>query len=700
MGKGSLTLGRTRTFTSATVVSLVTDSPDVIQQSVLNSIARGTEISADIITNLMTGIASKLQTYYHIGNSHKGSVNLLPDSNLNLTITRILDVKYVLETIHGSSVSIHRCVLEPLNTDYLAYEYMANTYGYDFFTGTFQTVPNDMDVTDTFFSNSTLTDGALTIIYEDSEGNETYTEVTDITGIDTADYYYHTLYYVGSSNTLSYWNYNTSTGTYAFLSTTAYRSIGDYYPVVPIIEYTKNKTEEAYKDTAQYKLSKLLLNTIELKMDNISDSLKESDSYDQIQQAYFLPSVRMRDEDQLALKYLFNHFYLLGDNQKYGKSKFDAWLSIDVGNYGNPPANIMQYRMAGCKFDIEWLYIERNTVDGTWLYGTNEFARTYSISNQEVPNSDDARTIDTSSAQFLRKISNNQYEVVNIVGLTQTSYINDQYSKTWTVSDIFNTSEESADPMTIPVNPELTKRVFPKLLDRNTFTYRTYNLVLTFFQQVKVKWYQTTLFSFIVIVIAIVLTVWSAGTLASSMSSAYAAAGGGLAGAYAAASVAMTAAFYSAVTSWAMGELIKQYGWETAGIIAVIISAVAMAYGGFGDTDFSVSAFASTATNSITDYFASAIDEISAEMANLLEEYSSWEAEYDAMMEELFGISDSFAALYKQYAEDKAIYHRMVPSTFMFVTLELLLHEPEITTQRVELFVDNSLKATSEDELI
>lgn len=707
-------MGKTKTFTSATVVSLVTDSPDIVQQSVLNSIIRGTEISGDLITNLMNGLSSKMYTYFFKARHKKSTINLFPSSNYNLVGTRILDVKSTLSDIHNTQVSIYRCVMEPLQLDYLAYEYMAANYGYNFFDGSFSTkppvIPTDI-ASNVVFENSQLTNGALTITYsvtvtsEDEYGETVYTrneytEVTNVTGLNTSDIYYHTVYYIGASDTLHYWNYNTSTNMYPYLTSTPFGYTDSYFPVVPIIEYTTNVTESPYQATDKYKLSNSLLKGIDLDIQNISDSLKESDNYGEIQQAYFLPSVRMRDDDQLALRYLFNYFNLLGSNQKYTQLSYTNWLNQTQGNYGNAFGNSLQIQMDGCKFDIEWLYITTDIVDGSWLFGSNDYGRTYETSNQAVPNDEDDRSIDTSSVTFYRKITDSQYEIVKAVGLTQTSYIDNSYSKVWTVSDIFSTGEEAPEPMAIPISPTFVKEVFPVLVERNTFMYRTYNLVLTFKKEITLKWYQTAFFSFVLIVIAIVITIYSVGTLAESMYGAYAAAGGGLAGAYAAASIAFTVAFYSAVASWAMGELIKQYGWETAGIIAAIVAVVMYAYGGFSTDGFSVSDFANVAMTSITDYFEDSLSELSKEFQDLLEEQSTWMEEYDAMMEEMFGLSDSFAELYKQYTQDKAIYYRMVPSTFMFVALELLLNEPEVLTTGIEQYTDTSLKATTKDDLI
>lgn len=710
-------MGRTKTYTSATVVSLVTDSPNIVQQSVLNSIIRDTEIVGDLVTNLSTGVANKLYTYYFTGRNRKPTVNLFPSSSYSLATTRILSIKAILTALHNEPVSIQHSILEPLNTDYLAYAYMAEHYGYNSLTGEFNVVPPNVDAdssSEVIFVNSYLTDGLLTILYEvpQEEGEALqFEEVTTVGNLTTSDMYYHVVYFVGSSSNVTYWNYNTSTGVHPELTTTPFGFSDDYFPVVPIMEYGKNVTEGNYQNGEVFKLSKRLLKGLQLDIENISDSLKENEQYSLMQEAYFFPSVRMRDTNQYSLKYLFHFFSVLGSNQKYNKSSFNEWKDIRVGNYGNPPTNSLQVRMRGCKFDVEWLYIGSSIVNGEWPYNDKEYARSYAKSSISSPNPNynyspnynsyynGYKTVDTSHVKFYRKISDNQYEVITITGLTLTSYIDGSYSKLWTVEDIFATGEEASEPMIIPISPSLVKQLFPKLLDRNTFIYRTYNLLLTFKKRVRLKWYQTTIFSFVMIVIAIALTVYSVGALSESMYAAYALAGGGLAGTYAALSVAFTVAFYSAVGSWAMAELIKRYGWETAGIIAAVVGVVMYAYGGFSG-EFTVGDFANLGLASINDYFEEAITDVRNEIDSLLEEASKWQEAYDAMMEELFELSDSFAEMYKQYTQDKAIYYRMLPTTFMFVTLELMLHESEIITEGVSQYVDNSLKATSPDELI
>lgn len=702
-------MGRKKTYISATVVSLVTDTPNIIQQSVLNSIVRGTDIAEDIVTNLTHGVAANLNSYYHAAKHKQPLVDLFPVSSMGTLSTATLQVQYTLSQIHSTTVSIAECTRDAVDTDYLAYEYMAEKYGYNHANGSFTSLPNGLPLATTRFGNSVLENGRVAISYVNTSDIEVYLEPTTITGINSEDTYFHVLYYVTGSPTLRYWNYNTASGLYGYLTPITYGFSDSYFPVVPIIQYGANLTEAEYHNTDQYKLSKSMLKVLNLDFKNLSDSLKESADYALIKQAHFVPSIRMSDKDQLAMKYLHGFFDSLYSSQQYTESEFTEWTTLKDNTDSEtvsdaPPANLFRFTMSAFRTDLQWLYITKKVVNKTWTGEPKDtYARYYVMKGGVTYGDSEWPSVrNTDTITFVRKLSDTQVEELTIHGLLATTFAEQNASKTWETKAFFerdNAKDEGNDPLAIPVSPILAHKLFPRLIDRNTFYYRAYTLVLNFKKVVKLKWYQTGLFSFALIVIAIVITVFTmGGDGGSSLSAAFTAAGGGMAGALVVADILLTKALIAMGIKYLASKVIEEFGLQNTLIVAAIAAVLMYTY---GDMDFStIMGMANNVFSGISDYYQDAIEGLVEESRDLLDTYTDWMDEYDAMMKEMFGLSDSFSDIYGEYTKDKAIYNRMTPSTFMFMALDAVLLAPEMAVRAPEFYVDSLLLPTTPYDLI
>ncbi|AUR99052.1 TMhelix containing protein [Vibrio phage 1.261.O._10N.286.51.A7] len=696
---------RKKTVLSATTASMVTDSPDIVQQSVLTSIAHGSDITSDLIANLQAGLASSIQRYYSAAKyqKEKNGVDLFPVSHRTQYSTKVLDIESALLSIHGETVTLINYTYQPLDTDMVAYEYMTNTYGFNIKDYSFQTSPSGYPASQTTFSNSALSNGTLIIEYGNTQNDDIYRETTNVTGLKTADVYYHVMYTkVSQKNKYLFWNYRVASNEYPFLTQNEFQKEEGYFPVVPIIEYSQDMTHEDKEDTPQYEASRLLLHTIGLNFKNVHDSLAKSENYGAIEQAHFSCSVRLRDDDPLALKYMFNMFKTLEAKQSYDKAYFDAWVNQGA-EYMPPPMSSLNYRMSAFKTDLKWMYVESKVVSKAWTHGDEDYARFHVVKSKEAITYTDedgdtinaGQTYDPSTITFVRKIDANNQEEVTIVGMSQINYIDNKYSKEWDVQDMFDDSEEGQDPVTFLVQPDIVRAIFPALVERNTFYYRTYTLILNFKEVVKLKWYQTGFFQFLLVIVAIVITVWSVGTLAESLVLAYGAAGGGVAGAGAVLWEAIMIAGYAAAADWVLQELLAKFGWEALAIIAVLLVAVVstsstMKNMVMPDT-MSVTQFVGDIFKSFGDFFKESSQDLMAEAMADLEEYREWKEDYDTMYEDMFGLGDSFASVYAEYTKDQSIYNTFTADEYMFIAMDMLLMTPVIVTGATETFIDTAL---------
>lgn len=688
-----------KTYTSSTVVPLVTDSPNLAQQSVLTSIAAQTDIASDLVFNLKNGLASTLMTYYRVGAI--SDVNLIPTSNGAVLSSKALEVEYALESLVGK-VDILIAEMKPLDADYLAYEYMAENWGYNHANGSFTSLPAGLNVSRTIFHNTIHKDGVLVIEYEDVVTGDIQEEVTDIEIGDTDTVWHHVVYKRTGRNKIEYWNYDTSTGVFPYLAPATFGINDNYFPAIPIVRYSKDMT--ANTSTAQYALSKQLCYILGLDLENLSSSLKESEDYEHMTQATFVPSVRMADTDPLALKYMFAYFSSLEARDTATKERFDNWVDHASIMPSHPTRVTEQFRSSSFKMDLSWYYITRKIVSTNWTrsadyYRSNSdstltYYREYSAGTNEYGEPItrmESVEIDTSSVSYHRKISATQKEVVTVYGLIHENHVDNSYSVESDVEEMLKGGSDDKQVASIPISPLLLLQVFPNLLERNMFVNRTFNLVLSFRVDIKLKWYQSSFFKFAMIVIAIVITVWSAGSLGASMSAAYTAAGAGLAGVIAAGSILLGSMLVGMAISYGLKVVAKELGIEAAILVAIIASA----YTYNASDGFDAIKMAELSTQGINDYINEETARAEEDLVDVLEEQSTWQKEYDEEMAGILGLSESFAEIYKSYTEYKSIYNRMRPQTFIFVAVDMLTLAPELATSHIDTWVDSKLEPTS-----
>ena len=704
---------------------MVTDFPDLIKQSVQNSIIRGSDIANDLVTNMVHGPASTMTSYYHIAKTHQASADLFPTSSGNASAYNTVTTERILKQIHGGyDIITIRSELGFVDTDYIAMEYMALHYKYDFFSGSFKSLPNGLPLKGTKFGTSKDIDGEIHIEYWDGAGTVLYTEPTGIPTPNAGHIYCHHVYYVADDveydywdqpvykSGIHYWNYNVTLGEYEELKPKDYGYKDDYYPVIPVIQYGKNIVEDKDPTDPVYKLSNILLRQLSLKVDNISDALKESESYDDIEQAHFLPCVRVRDDSEVCLKYMFNHWIELSKQQIYNRDDYEricANYHEDEKQY--PPYNQITYTSIAFKNTTSWYFIAHDVVEGEWKHGDRKYAieniaQNYLGKPVDENNSEVRYVHDDSRIYYYKKITENQYEVVTVAGFLHTSHVDNRYKVEWDTSQVFQWQDPDGDPVPepaiLPLDPSVVQLAFPSPLEKNNFFFRSYNLALCMKKVVKLKWYQTGIFKFLVIVVAVVITVWTGMDFISGAMSAFEA--GMIAGGLTAALVALGTYVFEymvlmAAASWAISELINILGWEVLAAIAALLILWTGYTEGFVDLlESTMMKVANTIFTGINNHFEELTEALAKEAKQDYLEYNQWKEEYDKMMEEMFG--NTFSDIYRRYTQDKAIYQRMTPDTFLFTATDMLFLLPEIMDSYIEGFVENMTSTETDNSII
>ena len=215
---------------------------------------------------------------------------------------------------------------------------------------------------------------------------------------------------------------------------------------------------------------------------------------------------------------------------------------------------------------------------------------------------------------------------ITVAGLSQTIGI-------YQAADhIITLSSDENEVILLPLNKELLDKMKP--LDANTLAYHSLKVVMHAYQVTYVKWYQTMLFKFVMILIIVVLTIYSGagGAFVTKLTAAAAA------GATALAVFIAQTVIYSLAMSAAFKFVAKELGVG----FAIILAMVAMAYGLLGSNEAfslpyadSVLAMTGPMFDAVQSVTAEAIEDISSAYNTMMDEYKVKQKEIAEAWKEL-----------------------------------------------------------------
>lgn len=642
-----LTMGlfskKRRVSTAIQTLSLIENTPDIIQQSVITSLLSSTDITTDLQNNMLSLFKDKVKRYYKYGRDH--FTNGLPEGYMGGLAVDVTKLRPVLESVtppvEDGSLIITSSVLDQAYYEvFMAKAYLRANTDWDPITnklGLGNPFLPDWEIY--FYPEKTkLTDNGTKL--------ELYFHINptvDESTIPPPQYLIHKVtpayvqdplksyYYV---NYLSvdvdenpvvpeyYWVYMEGAGTYPDLDIGASISItNQYMPIVPLrIEY-KSYTDSSLAGTPLYDTSKKLLSKIDLKIKELDEGVNGNPDIEQIAHAYIVLGIDIKQDTPEVNQYLFSFFDTLVMSSRYTKQTFDEWNGSTNVTYGipTPPTNIMSISDGTYRTDLNYYYVDKTTILGS--FGEVGSYRKFINADHEmieVPNQYDYESPDN-TVIIDYQISATRYQRLIIAGISQT--IGMYNAKDHIIS---LTSDEN-EVILVPLNNDLLDKMKPMVA--NTLAYQSLKIVFHAYQVTYTKWYQSGFFQFVTIVIAVVITVYTggAGSFVSSLTAA------------AAAGVAALAIFIgqsvliALAASVAFKFVAKKIGIEAASILAM----VAMMYGLIGSDYAFELPYADSILSTVGPMF-SAIQEVTGEAIEvIMNEYTEFMAAYEDKQKEL-----------------------------------------------------------------
>jgi hypothetical protein len=403
-----------------------------------------------------------------------------------------------------------------------------------------------------------------------------------ITGYDDAADYVHALYVV--DGVPHYWLYQVGSGTYAALdalATTAPVTLGQYFPFV-YFRYAKQSTN-ADPTSADYRTSKKLVKYLGMDYDTVADGINANPDIADVEQAMLMLAVPAVPTHPIEQRYLFDFFAAIqgqaGTTYSVSASPVRAALYGTLGEAPVPrwttviqdkrfklslsAAGITRTRKAGLLGPIgtHAVRMEPFTTAVPYLDEDSGWSMT-----QAVPGT---RHI------YTRQVSSALVDEIVVTDLTLQYHVYGRYAVT---------ADEADAILLIPLDRALTQAY--NTAERDTLYARSLHYVFNSRVITKIKWYQTSLFQFIVIVVTIALTIITYGATWQATAAALAA------GTLTIQAFLMTV-LTGLIEQVVIGAAVKLFVQVAGADLALVAAVVAMAVGGY-------EALASGSTSTLT----------------------------------------------------------------------------------------------------
>lgn len=655
---------RKKTYIESSTQLLVEDTPNLIKDATVNAVLNNRSIADDILASYLDGLAVKAKAMYRYGRDHY--TYGLPNGSITYVTPKDSEVQAVIEAEIGKRVLINYNVVDDANPDFWAYDYMQSNRDWDYETNVVGNPPVVVTATVYFHRAETLGTDSIRIHYhyEDRYEQTHYvTEDVTVSGFIPNHVYYHTAYFVLDSlgeitGTRQYWFYDATVGNNPNLPVNEdFVEQSPYYPIVPVREHKKDMTREDVRDTELYKTSKRVLDKISLKFNELGEGVNGNPGIGDVDHAYVMIGVNLQSDKQNSIVYLHDYFTYLVPLSRTTEADYLWWLANN-GEVSTPPVNTVTIKDANYRMDLSYNYIRHDIVTGS--IGDIGFAtRTNVIRTRK-----DTGTFayETSSVIFRKQITLNTYEETEVYGIYHMNYVYAGDVVATSLEESIN-NEGDKNNFIIPINNDVARNM--GLMEHNALMYDSIRIVFNSKVTKKLKWYETGFFKIVTIVVAIVITIYSVGTMTETIFAAYAA-GGAVAAAAAVAQMVIQAAVFSMAAEW----VVDQLGIEVAFAVMLILAAYSytnnnpkLASGSVAGTPFSIDLL--SITGAIQEGITGAMED---QLQDILDEIEELAAEYDALMEEIEEMDDNGLSIDPMELVQAGLYVDPYETTSQFYT--------------------------------
>lgn len=576
--------------------------PETAKTSVIGAIIGGGSISDELLEGLVNSIGVKADRAYEWA-AREGYAYGLPKSTLVSRIQGKDVVRQVIERELGWSITFDYYDYGPINSIHVGWLTLLNSYRYDHATNTIGTLstqlgtpvylkdmvpvytqttvdmadPGELDPLGTpatagytparkaqvalgltglvahtpYTVDAAAAEDRVDVIYVYEQAGQlvegTLALSLDAYDSEEADYHQARYFYTeGGVQRMGCWTYLDGSNQYSEIEaifTTDYAALGTYFPIMYFRLNGLNLAQYGSHMTQAYKDSQKLGKYLGMDYQTVADAVTDNPDIDDVEQAMMIMAVSAKGESEVELRYLFDYFNTLYFNSASPYQANPSFLQ-QYAEYTPKAGQAVVFQDNAFKFSLTYRGIGKRRVAGNiGAVGTHAGGTT---------------SLQGANARYYRRqINATFYEEVTVIEPQLTYHIYGKYSAT---------GGYDSDTLLIPVDRAITD-LFP-IQEREKLYSRSLHYVFNSKVETKTKWYQSSAFRFVLIVVMIIITIYTAGAT--------------LKGLIAAAAISATALAIAVISkivvamaiNYALKLFVKEVGPEVAFIVAVIAVAV------------------------------------------------------------------------------------------------------------------------------
>jgi hypothetical protein len=377
-----------------------------------------------------------------------------------------------------------------------------------------------------------------TVLDDNDSGNYDPNAVLVPSGEDTtdsSDYFQVCFTYLTTDGVthIGYFTYQYGSGSYPALDGITSTEVTDFGQSFPRIYFRLNGDRldtTALSDTDAYKTSVKLAKKLDMDWTEVSDNIYNSlSSLSKIRDVYITQCVPANTENTLEEEYLYNYFKTLygirsamtdadysvistsgsgGSETRPTNTEYDLWAAHsgctiqakDVSTTNQNAMDAIGFRTITGTIGAKGVTASgRGTGSILVIYSTLEDTTTGSGSSTSVSKKTTYSTTSVSYHYYQYQISDTQYEEVRVYNLSHTVLVGGKGVT------------KSGDSEYLMVALDHAFRKLFSAHDRETLYARATHVLLCTEYTVKTKWYQTSIFKAVTIVVAVAISWWTGG---------------------------------------------------------------------------------------------------------------------------------------------------------------------------------------------
>lgn len=438
-----------------------------------------------------------------------------------------------------------------------------------------------------------------------------------LSGYDDTKDYFQARYRIGGQ--AKYWMYEAGAGTYPTLDEYFDDPVGASGLYFPIAYFRYNKVDQSIDTGAPaYLTSKKLVKYLGMDFDQLSAAINANPDIADVEQAMLMMAVPAVTTNELERRYLFDYFdglFYAGANQYRTRSEATANEALQQNQDLNK--NTIVIRDARFKMALSNGGITKKRTTGVVSVGAAIGDHHSGFTEVTIPveyvdawtGSTVASSITVKVHFYKRQITETLYDEIQVYNLQMVYHIIGEYT---------TTGDDEDDILLIPLDRSITMEYSAP--QREELYSRSLHYVFNSVVVTKVKWYQQAWFSKLIIVVAIVITIFTYGAAWEAVAAAIAA------GTMTFAAVLMAIAIgilKYLIVMIAVKLFVKAVGVEAAMIIAIIAAAYGI-YDAYSMGGLAGAPFAQQLLSVSTNLAKGVSNEVATMMADLMGEASDF----------------------------------------------------------------------------